>query len=272
MKIRNYNILLWIMAFLITLLSAYYQRKTGPTNAIRDKIFFANEIIKYKLPRTEGERDARIDITVKDTAIHAVVSYKRINVEEEPRVLPMKRVDEKLTVLLPMQPPAGKLVYEVFFINGPERVSLTEDPVVIRFKGDVPDYILYPHVLLMFLAMLFSFRSGLEVIFKGRNTYRLTFLTIVFLGIGGMFLGPMVQKFAFGAYWTGWPFGHDLTDNKTLVAFIVWIIAFFRLKKNKDNTNWVVIASIVLLLVYLVPHSMFGSELDYTSGEVTTGR
>ena len=37
------------------------------------------------------------------------------------------------------------------------------------------------------------------------------------LGLGGMILGPIVQKYAFGAYWTGIPFGHDLTDAKNLV-------------------------------------------------------
>jgi hypothetical protein len=29
---------------------------------------------------------------------------------------------------------------------------------------------------------------------------------------------------------------------------------------------------IVLLLVYLIPHSMFGSSLDYSTGTVVTGK
>ena len=88
---------------------------------------------------------------------------------------------------------------------------------------------------------------------------------------GGMILGPIVQKYAFDAYWTGWPFGHDLTDNKTLIAFIAWIIAYLRLRKNRNNRGWAIAASVILLLVYLIPHSMFGSQLDYSSGKVVTG-
>jgi hypothetical protein len=40
---------------------------------------------------------------------------------------------------------------------------------------------------------------------------------------------------------------------------------------KKDKPIYTVIASVVLLLVYSVPHSLFGSELNYTTGEVTQG-
>jgi hypothetical protein len=76
-----------------------------------------------------------------------------------------------------------------------------------------------------------------------------------------------VQKFAFGAYWTGWPVGHDLTDNKTAVAFLFWIIAFIRLRRNRQAYGWAIAASVVLLLVYLIPHSVMGSEIDHTKLE-----
>ncbi|MDZ7744022.1 MAG: hypothetical protein U5Q03_20390 [Bacteroidota bacterium] len=82
-----------------------------------------------------------------------------------------------------------------------------------------------------------------------------------------MILGPIVQKYAFDVYWAGWPFGHDLTDNKTLVSFIFWLIAVFVLRKNPENRTWPIIASVVLIAIYLIPHSVLGSELDYTAIE-----
>ena len=89
---------------------------------------------------------------------------------------------------------------------------------------------------------------------------------------GGLIFGPVVQKFAFGAYWTGWPFGQDLTDNKTLIAFIFWVIALIRIWRNREKRGWILVAAIVLLVIFLIPHSMFGSELDYSTGEVVTGK
>ena len=71
-------------------------------------------------------------------------------------------------------------------------------------------------------------------------------------------------------YWTGIPFGWDLTDNKTLIAFIFWILAVV-MNRKKERPLYTALAAFVLLLVYSIPHSLFGSELDYTSGQVTQG-
>ena len=85
-----------------------------------------------------------------------------------------------------------------------------------------------------------------------------------------MILGPIVQYYAFGDLWTGIPFGWDLTDNKTLIAFIFWILAVYMNRKT-DRPLYTALAAFVLLLVFSIPHSMFGSELDYASGQVTQG-
>ncbi len=177
-----------------------------------------------------------------------------------------------MTGELPAQPPAGKLMYKVAINSGEQTQYLREEPVVIRFKGAVPLYILLPHILIMFMAMLYSTRTGIETLRKGNKTKNYTLITLLLLAAGGMILGPVVQKYAFGALWTGWPFGHDLTDNKTLVAFLAWIVAYLRLRKNSDNRGWAIAAAVILLLVYLIPHSMFGSELDYSTGNIRTGQ
>jgi hypothetical protein len=124
----------------------------------------------------------------------------------------------------------------------------------------------------MFFAMMMSTRTGLEALFKGKRSYNFAWITVVSLFVGGLILGPVVQKYAFDAFWTGWPFGQDLTDNKTLAAWLFWALALWRLYKKPESRVWPVIAMVMLLAVYLIPHSMFGSELDYTTGEVNTGR
>jgi hypothetical protein len=98
--------------------------------------------------------------------------------------------------------------------------------------------------------------------------------------VGGMILGPIVQKYAFGAFWTGWPFGYDLTDNKTLIMWIVWVAATLVLWKRPAARGWagrgaILSAAAVMMVVYVIPHSLRGSELDYgeleeESAEVAT--
>ena len=141
------------------------------------------------------------------------------------------------------------------------------EPVVIRFKGDVPAAILIVHIVAMFGAMLCSTRAGLEAFSEDARPRQLVICTLALLAAGGLILGPVVQKYAFDAYWTGLPWGSDLTDNKTLIAFIAWIIAFVGLRSQRRRRFWIFFASLVTLLVFLIPHSIFGSELDYSQSD-----
>jgi len=260
------SILLWTLCFIFTVMVAYYQRKTGPTHPITTKIELNDRVIKNNLLTSfGGDGDAVIKIETPDQAYEGVVKYKRFKSFDEWTEVPLERNGDHLIVKIPHQPPAGKVDYLVILKKGDQTIQLTEKPVRIRFKGAVPMWVLISHIITIFFAMVLSTRTGAEVLFKGPNVYPYTIATIVFLLIGGLILGPIMQNYAFGAYWTGWPFGHDLTDNKTIVAFIFWIVAFFVLRKNQLNTKWALIASIILLLVYLIPHSVLGSEIDYTA-------
>ena len=75
----------------------------------------------------------------------------------------------------------------------------------------------------------------------------------------------------FGAFWTGWPLGEDLTDNKTLFAFLFWAAAIYFNRKCSRRYLYA-IAAIVMLLVYSIPHSTAGSEYDHSKGEIVSGR
>ena len=278
MKILT-NILIWIFAILLTGTVLIYQRLTGPTYPKRGNIEIGNQKIEYKLLRTwENEKEAadrrgaRIAIAAEDPSITGICRYKRLGTADEWTSLQMLREEDELVATLPVQPAAGKLLYLVSLSKGSESYSLTEEPVVIRFKDWIPGWIPFPHVLLIFVALLFSTMAAVEALRRGKQVMIYTILTLISMLVGGLIMGPIMQKYAFGAYWTGWPIGHDLTDNKTLVAFIVWLIAFLVLRRNPGNRFWPVFAALITLLVFIVPHSMFGSEFDYAAGEVKTGR
>ena len=111
--------------------------------------------------------------------------------------------------------------------------------------------------------MLLSTQTGFAALTGNGNLKKLTLWTLIFLSAGGLILGPLVQKYAFDAFWTGWPFGTDLTDNKTVAAVLIWLAAWFAQRK-KNAKWWIVGAAVATLVVFLIPHSMFGSELDYS--------
>ncbi len=259
------SIVLWILAFLITIVTAIYQRMTGPTYPIKGTIQLAENVVNYKLARTHGGvTDHEIIINVNDSNIAGNVYYRRYKTDDEWIALELKYEKEELKTFLPYQPPAGKLEYYVELSYKNETKKFPSDQkVVIRFKGDVPIWVLIPHILAMFGGMMLSNRTGLEFFNKGKNIKKLTYWTLGFLIVGGFFLGPIMQKYAFGEFWTGFPFGYDLTDNKTLIAIVGWLIALYMYSKSKSPKKWSLFGSLLLMIIYLIPHSVMGSELDY---------
>lgn len=273
MKLFQKSYFWYIIAFLFTLSFAYYQRVTGPTYPRTGKIVVNGKTLSYKLLRSNDSHiPAEIIIKGDVSGISGILRYKRFRVDEPMREEKLTVKDGNLVSYLPPQPPAGKLEYTVELFDGKKVIPVESKPTVIRFKGSVPLYILIPHVIFMFSSMFFSTRTGIEALRKGREVKILTYVTVILLGIGGLILGPIVQKFAFDAFWTGWPFGGDLTDNKTLVTFLFWLFALIKLKKSETNRKWVYIAAAVLIIVFLIPHSMFGSELNYETGVIGTGK
>lgn len=264
--------LFWILAILITLSAAVYQRATGPT--YEKKISFTHNGKEHNIELIRSHstsKPAQVILEISDFNIIGNMYYKKYPTNDEFTKIELVRVNDSLEGALPNQPAAGKLEYYIslFDMNAAEPVLSTEH-VIIRFKDDVPSMVLIPHVFFMFFAMLLSNLSGILALAK-RERYKLYgVITLILLTAGGMILGPIVQKYAFGELWTGVPFGWDLTDNKTLIAFIFWIIAVSgNLKKRRPYLT--IMASLIMLIIFSIPHSAFGSELDYSTGTIGQG-
>ncbi len=261
--------ILWVITIVVTLSSVAYQRATGPTYPVKGELEIGGKMVSYYLPRSQNTgENAVIDLGAAKPEFNATLKWKRFKSHDEWRITPFMMEEGHLKANLPSQPPAGKIIYEVTLRSSSgETITIAEKPVIIRFKGAVPATILIPHILFMFSAMLLATRTGLASYVNSPFTLRYTLLTGLLLMMGGLVLGPIVQKYAFDAYWTGWPWGTDLTDNKTAVAVLSWGLAAWRLKKNGNAKAWVIAAALITLAVYLIPHSAFGSELDYTQME-----
>ncbi len=262
----------WILAVLITFAAIIYQRRTGPTYDKKVKVTIDNQEYRFKLIRSHGgTTDCKIELMVPDKDVAGILSYKKYPTKDDWTNVEMQRVNDNLSALLPNLPPAGKYEYKVMLKKGDQSFDLTNgESVLIRFKGHVPGGVLIPHIILMFFAMFLGNVAGIMAIFKHKKYKFYGSLVVIFLFLGGMILGPIVQKFAFGEYWAGVPFAWDLTDNKTLIAFLFWVLAFF-MNRTKERPVYTILATIVMLIVYSIPHSMFGSQLDPETGKVIQG-
>ena len=264
--------LFWVLSFLITASFAVYQRRTGPTYPIKGGEA-GTSIYYYYLPRscTTGANDCLATVSYKGP-LEGRVEWRRYKTQDPVQSEPLAAKNERLFFYLPSQPPAGKLEYRVFVKDLSGERELSPGPVVTRFKGPVPAWALIPHIIFLFFFMFFSVRIALTALAEQTPLKHAVVLNLGFLLLGGFVFGPIVQHYAFGQAWTGFPFGYDLTDNKTLLMLLAWLPALWAVLRERPARRWVLLAFVVTMAVYLVPHSMFGSELDYAKGEVITGK
>ncbi|NJL28433.1 MAG: hypothetical protein HC897_11380 [Thermoanaerobaculia bacterium] len=230
---KSRKTLLWVAAVFLMFAAIVYQRRTGPTYPARGHFEIAGTSHAYKLVRSEySSTDARVAIPDPGPAVSGELVWKRFKTQDDWHRLPLTREGAELVARLPAQPAAGKLEYflELSAPSGPLRIpaegEATEEPtIIIRFKDHVPPLLLWSHVTFMFFSVLIGMRTGLAALFAPATMRFWAWVTLVGLTIGGMVLGPFVQKYAFGHYWTGFPFGGDLTDNKMLIMWVAWILA-----------------------------------------------
>ena len=235
MKLKK--VLFWVLAVIISLAAMFYQRMTGPTYPKKYEITYQNEEYNFSLPRSNNGRpgDYPGEIELPET-FSAKVIWRLYPTEDPWESKIMERKGNLLSTSLPHQPPAGKIEYHLELKADGNPIDLHEnESVVIRFRGDVPAWALIPHVLMMILTVIWSMATIIFALANIPSYKKQVGITIIFLLIGGFILGPIVQKYSFGAFWTGWPLGDDLTDNKTLFALIAFLLAWFLIFHARED-------------------------------------
>jgi len=66
------------------------------------------------------------------------------------------------------------------------------------------------------------------------------------------------------------PFGWDLTDNKTLVAAVAWLWAAWQMRGGRPARGAIMTAAVATLVVFAIPHSVWGSELKWDAAPPAT--
>jgi hypothetical protein len=156
----------------------------------------------------------------------------------------------------------------------PDRESETFQPILLKYEGKVPAYIIIPHVLCNFGAIFFAALTLFSAIDikKGKRslkeTIKFPLTTFILLFLGFIPFGMAMNWFAFGATWEAFPFGRDVTDNKSQIILLFWLVTLILVKgtllgkgeeknlvSDRGYFNVVVITLIVTIAMYAIPHS-----------------
>ena len=125
----------WLLAVVITLVLSVYQRMTGPTHPQRVNVELRGENYKLRLPRSGVQQDEIVKLKDLPQDIKAQLHYRRFPTTDEYTTVDFAWKDGVWQAALPVQPVGGKLQYYLT-VGGKDYEA--DEPVVIRFRNDVP--------------------------------------------------------------------------------------------------------------------------------------
>lgn len=253
-----------ILSVICALIFAVFQRITGPTYPITGEVEINGQRLKYKLPRSCTVSSNKCGISIKSN-IDGYIMWKRFKVDESYKRIDLIQKGNESYILIPDDfNPASKIEYDLFLAEK----KVNSKPVVLRFKGEVKTYVLVLHILFLMISLVMNFYIFFDIVFNKKFSRAVFWVNYLFMFAGSFILGPLLQKQAFGIWWSGFPFGHDMTDNKVLFSFIFWTVAAYKIIIKDKPEKWLMVSFLINIVIYLIPHSLFGSEYDYTSGRL----
>jgi len=264
----------FLLSLLITIFILLFQRITGPTYP-RKFIINDNQVkLKTILIRSaNNNKKAQIVINGTINNISAKLFYKKYKFEKNYNSVNFSKINNKLIAYLEPLPAGGKYEYYILVNNHNSGITYKSPKTIIRFKNPVPTSFILLHIIFIFSGFFMSSLTFIESITKKNSINSIlkkVKYSIILFFIGGLIFGPIIQKYAFNVWWSGFPFNIDLTDNKMLILQIFWTYFYYKAKKT-NNLKYIIYGFILIVLVFLVPHSILGSEYDFKEGKHTIG-
>jgi hypothetical protein len=180
---------------------------------------------------------------------------------------------------LPAMPRGTRIRYWITARNVEQTTArIPGDPgrlVTLKYKGKASPWVIGTHVAFMFAAFFFMVLTlfGAIRMLRGREgkrgTVRSARWVLLFSFMGTWPLGLALNYQTFGVLWQGFPFGSDVTDNKTQLMFVFWLAVLLLVRgsfmgkgEERDRIGpktfaWGIVVSFVLsLALFILPHSM----------------
>jgi len=283
-----------ILALILTLTLLVIARKTSMVRSVYLRAEKGEVFIEHKtIPKKEGKGDAVVSAKVtgiQSTENQVMLVYRIKKKETETltdyystQMIPDRGKGIDFSGKIPHHPKGAQAFYYIKVVGQddatllalPEPKDSEIKPIRLKFEGEVPQVVLISHISAMFGGILFAFLSFFSIFdLKGKKitlqkSVNLSRITLVLLFMGVFPLGWALNWYAFGVLWEAFPFGKDVTDNKTQIVFLFWLVTLILVKGSfltgdpKKNVLgektyfWMVFLSfLVTVLMYLVPHSL----------------
>lgn len=275
-----------LAAILITLVLLALARKMTTVKSVHKTVDIGGVVIEHDtVPKKRGPGDAVIPVKVSG-AEKATLFYRIGEGDFQAVQMDLKEGESDVFVAsIPHQKKGTNVWYYIeaqrqiedrkVAVTLPDGNSANFRPILLKFQGNVPSLIISSHVFCNFAGIFFSVLALFSAVDlkRGKGTLKksvaFSLLTFTFLFMGFVTLGAALNYFAFGVLWEAFPFGTDVTDSKSQIALLSWLVTLFLVKgtiwgknpsKNlaseKGYSTTVIISFVITVAMFLIPHSL----------------
>jgi len=257
-----------VVASLAMVAAGVWEWHAGALRPQRGVVVIAGQSVPYQLPGSAiaGE-PLRVTVGAAPE-VTGTVRWRHTQANEPFQGLTMLRDGNVLVSLLPALPAGGRIEYQLVLVGpfGLARIP-PDEPVAVRARGPAAALVTLPYLAVALLSVLVGVRAGLAALFARPEARLLTWATAGCVTVGGMILGPLVQRSTLGAFWGGWPFGPDAVDNGALVVWLAWAVAAATMVSARGATDRfaravVMTATVALVALALLPRSLHLSRIE----------
>ena len=253
------KVLFLLIATALTIIATFVQQFSSSDRPYNTDIKINSKSYSLSLPVLhEGNEECLIEINLPDTTVKGNLVFKLLNSSEEWKSTNLIRMNDNLVNVLPIQNANIKISYYIELNSKGKTYYISkEKPIIVRFQETVPKYILFPQVMIMFLALIIACFSGLLSIFNADSYKKYANLTF-YLFSGGVFLSLLIHIIAFRHLLLQLLPYNDLSLYKNLIIFLIWF-GLFKLNKKYDYRYLTLTATVFTLVLYCLPqHFIFG--------------
>jgi hypothetical protein len=258
----------WVVAFLVMVAAGAWEWHAGAVRPRRGEVMIAGQSVPYQLPGAAIAGEP-LRVTVgAGPEVAGTMRWRHDRAGKEFQGLTMLRDGDVLVSLLPAQPAGGRIEYQLVLVGpfGLARIP-SDEPIAIRSRGRASALVVLPYIAVALVSLLVGVRAGLAALFARPEVRVLTWVTAGCVTLGGLILGPVVQRSTLGAFWSGFPFGPDPIDNGTLVVWLAWVVAAATMASARGATDRfaravVMTATVALVALALLPRSLHLSRVD----------
>jgi hypothetical protein len=243
----------------LAIVATFIQQLTSSDRPHRKYVIVNDTLVKVDLPVVH-EGDDIISFALPDTSIKAYIFYKQLNIDENWERINCIRMGENMESVFPFHKPNIKIQYFVELVkNGKSYFLAKNNPVVLRFQDLPPKYLLFPYVILMFIALTLSCFSGILAAWKSESYKKMGALTF-YLILTGTLLSLIIQLVTFKHLLIQISVHNDISFYKNLVILVLWILVFYTSKKYSFR-GLTIAVSILTLVLYCLPQHFISKWL-----------